>query len=220
MHFEFLVEGQTELTALSILMEKILGCYNKPHTWKIHKHRGIGQIPDCPTTTPNCRNQTLLHNLPSKLRAYGNEGREDLIVVVLMDLDDRPDCRLFKRTLIKLLEFCPKKPKVLFRIAIEELEAWFLGDQEAIKFAYPDAIEDTLNSYEQDSQCGTWEILAEALYPGGLKKLEENGRRSVRINKQKTIWAKKISPYLNVQRNKSHSFKVFCDGLTRMAESP
>jgi hypothetical protein len=89
MHFEFLVEGQTELTALSILMRQILGEYDDRHTWRIHKHRGIGRLPDNPTAKPNKCDQSLLHNLPSKLRAYGAEKRDDLVVVVLVDLDNR-----------------------------------------------------------------------------------------------------------------------------------
>jgi len=67
MHFEILVEGQTELTALSILTPRILGEYNDPHTWKIHKHRGIGRLPDDLSMAPNRFDQTLLHNLPSWL---------------------------------------------------------------------------------------------------------------------------------------------------------
>jgi AAA ATPase domain len=39
--------------------------------------------------------------------------------------------------LIALLRYCDKKPKSLFRIAIEELEAWFFGDPPALKKAYP-----------------------------------------------------------------------------------
>lgn len=139
MHFEILVEGQTELTALSILMKNIVGEYGQPHTWKIHKHRGIGRIPDDPALEPNKNDQTLLHNLPSKLRAYGEEERDDVVVVVLVDLDDREDCTVFKSDIVDLLNHCRKKPKSLFRIAVEELEAWFLGDQLAIKLAYPAA---------------------------------------------------------------------------------
>ena len=33
MHFEILVEGQADLTALSILMPNIVGKYDHPHTW-------------------------------------------------------------------------------------------------------------------------------------------------------------------------------------------
>jgi hypothetical protein len=216
MHFEFLVEGQAELTALSILMKQLLGDYGQPHTWKIHKHRGIGRIPDDPGAKPNKRDQTLLHNLPSKLRAYGDEGRDDFVVVVLVDLDDRPDCVSFKDDLIQLLNYCQQQPKALFRIAIEELEAWFLGDQQAIKQAYPDARQQVLDAYVQDSQCGTWEKLAEAIYPGGLAALGQHGKRSVRILEQKRIWAKDICPLLDVQENQSPSFQAFRDGVRRM----
>lgn len=217
MHFEFLVEGQAELTALSILMKQVLGDYDQPHTWKIHKHRGIGRLPDDPRVKPNKHDQTLLHNLPSKLRAYGDEGRDDVVVVVLVDLDDRPDCLSFKGELVRLLDYCPQQPKALFRIAIEELEAWFFGDQKAIKQAYPDARQQILDAYVQDSQCGTWEKLAEAIYPGGLAALGQHGKRSVRILEQKRIWAKEICPRLDVQTNQSPSFIAFRDGVRRMS---
>jgi len=217
MHFEILVEGQAELTALSILMNRFLGEYDRPHTWKIHKHRGIGQIPDNPVAKANKHDQTLLHNLPSKLRAYGDERRDDVVVVVLVDLDDRPDCVSFKSDLVQLLDYCDQQPKTLFRIAIEELEAWFFGDQNAIKQAYPDARQQELDSYTQDSQCGTWEKLAEATYPGGLTKLGRYGKRSVRILEQKRIWAKEICPLLDVQTNQSPSFQAFRDGIRGMA---
>jgi len=32
MHYEILVEGQSELTLLSTIMPQILGAYNEPHT--------------------------------------------------------------------------------------------------------------------------------------------------------------------------------------------
>ena len=111
MHFEFLVEGQCELTALSILMSKILGPYQDPHTWKIHKHRGIGKFPTDPAQKPSLHDGSLLHNLSSKLRAYGNTHRKDLAVVVLVDMDNRPYCRVFKQELVHQLEFCIHKPK-------------------------------------------------------------------------------------------------------------
>lgn len=215
MHFEFLVEGQTELTTLSILLPKIIGEYANPHTWMIHKHRGVGRLPDCLEQKPNPGDPTLLHNLPSKLRAYGNEKREDLVVVVLVDLDEREDCILFKKNLTNILNFCPNKPTTIFRIAIEELESWFLADKEAIKNAYPLFKEYFIDNYIQDSKCGTWEKLAEAVYPGGLSSIKNLGKRSVRILEQKRIWAKNISPYIDVEKNLSPSFQVFRDGLRK-----
>jgi hypothetical protein len=220
MHFEILVEGQSELTALSILMRKIIGEYNDPHTWKIHKHRGIGQIPDNPAEQPNKNDQTLLHNLAAKLRAYSKEDDSDLIVVVLVDLDDRENCIAFKNELVALLDFCDKKPRVLFRIAIEELEAWYLGDFAALKLAYPDMKQDIFDTYVQDSQISTWETFAEMVHPSGLNALITKGKRSNFVLEEKVNWAKNICPHLNVEQNQSPSFCCFRNGLRRIIISP
>ncbi len=213
MHFEILVEGQSEVTALSILLPKILCEHGCPHTWKIHKHRGIGRIPDDPAAQPKETDPTLLHNLPSKLRAYGREGREDLVVVVLVDLDKREDCVRFKHELKSLLHFCDPEPQTIFRIAIEELEAWYFGDEKALETAYPEVDRSVVGSYKQDSQCDTWETLADAVYPGGCAKLTERGRRNGAALALKRIWAKDICPHMDVDRNKSPSFQAFCSGI-------
>lgn len=220
MRFEILVEGQSELTALSILMNDIVGEYGEPHTWKIHKHQGIGGIPENPASLPNRNDRTLLHNLPAKLRAYGNEEDESLVVVVLVDLDDRQSCIDFKNQLLALLNYCDKKPNVLFRIAIEELEAWYLGDAEALRKAYPDARHEKLADYIQDSQEGTWEMLAEIVHPGGLSELLAKGKRSPLVREEKVKWAKTITPHMDVEQNQSPSFSCFRDGLRRASVWP
>jgi len=139
-------------------------------------------------------------------------------VVLLVDLDDRPDCVAFKKQLTSVLQSCKKPPKCLIRIAIEELEAWYLGDEEAIKDACGPCNEKAFKKYSQDSQCGTWEILAEAIHPGGVKELFKHGKRSVRILKEKRKWATMIPPKMNIEKNKSPSFCRFRDGLRRWAE--
>ncbi|MBF0262938.1 MAG: hypothetical protein HQL97_14005 [Magnetococcales bacterium] len=80
MHLEILVEGQTELTVLSMLMPRIIGPYQQPHTWKIHKHRGIGSLPEDPSARPNWLDTSLLHNLPSRLTS-GTVGKRSRIVL-------------------------------------------------------------------------------------------------------------------------------------------
>lgn len=217
MRFEILVEGQSELTALSILMKEIVGEYGNPHTWKIHKHQGIGGIPVNPEALPNRNDRTLLHNLPARLRAYGNEDDESLVVVVLVDLDDRQSCIDFKNQLLALLNYCDKKPNVLFRIAIEELESWYLGDANALKKAYPNVRLEKLADYVQDSQNGTWEMLADIIHPGGLRELHAKGKRSPLVREEKVKWAKTITPHMDVEQNQSPSFSCFRDGLRRLS---
>lgn len=217
MHFEFLVEGQCELTALSILMPKILGPYMAPHTWMIHKHRGTGKFPEDPAKKPSPHDGSLLHNLSSKLRAYGKENRDDLVVVVLVDLDDRSDCRVFKQELIHQLDDCVKNPNTLFRIAIEELEAWYLGDRKAIEQAYPNARLEVLDGYTQDSICGTWELFAKVVNDKDVQALLAVNKRSPRLLESKKKWAKNVPSCMDIEQNLSPSFVVFRDGVRKLA---
>lgn len=215
MHFEILVEGQTELTALSILLPKIIGEYEKPHTWRIHKHQGIGELPDDFDKIPEKQNRSLLHNFPSKLKAYGKTMTDKEMVILLLDLDDVIDCIAFKNKILSTLEICENKPNLLVRFAVEELESWFLGDVEALKKAFTNPKIHLLKDYEQDSICGTWELLAEVVYDGGLSELKELGKRSRRILEQKRLWAARIAPNMDIENNKSVSFNCFKEGLIR-----
>ncbi len=216
MHLEILVEGQSDLTALSEIIPKIIGPYKNPHTWKIHKHRGVGGLPKNPINKPDPRNPTLLHNLPASLRAYGKSLGDNQAVVVLVDLDDR-DCIEFKKSMEGLLHRCNPIPKHLFRIAIEELEAWFLGDRTALLSAYPKSNPSVLSGYKQDGICGTWELLADAIYSGGAEALKAKGRQAPL--EEKRIWAKSIAPKMDVNNNLSPSFRAFRNGILSLVLS-
>ncbi|MUP38444.1 DUF4276 family protein [Labilibaculum euxinus] len=213
MHFEILVEGQTELTALSILMPKIVGDYDVPHTWCIHKHQGIGKLPEDLTAIPNKLDRSLLHNFPSKLRAYSKSMSDNEIIILLLDLDDVADCLAFKNEILSAKDYCFNEPNLLVRFAIEELEAWFLGDINAIKKAFVTSKTKLLNGYTQDSICGTWELLADIVHPGGFAKLNSFGKRSIRILEEKRKWAAKIAPNMNIENNESASFNCFKEGI-------
>ncbi|MDE2905909.1 MAG: hypothetical protein OXQ28_07470, partial [Acidobacteriota bacterium] len=157
MHFEVLAEDQSGSIALDVLLQKILGRNGADHSWKLHPYKGIGRIPANLHEAPNPKTRLLLHHLPALLRGYGRSlAGADACVVVVADLDDR-DCIAFKKDLVDVLNACNPRPRTLFRIAIEESEAWLLGDRDAVKAAYPNARDSVLNGYVQDSICGTWE---------------------------------------------------------------
>ncbi|MCL2853462.1 MAG: DUF4276 family protein [Defluviitaleaceae bacterium] len=141
--------------------------------------------------------------------------------MIICDVDNRNKDE-FLAELNNILDSCDTKPNALFCLAVEEFEAWYLGDLQAIQKAYPSADMRILGSYINDSVCGTWELLANAIYKGGHKVLKNKGWQAVGL--QKSIWAKEISPHMNVTNNSSPSFQemreMLRESLNSFKESP
>ena len=215
MHFEILVEDASGKIALESILEKTLGPNGQDHTYRIIPYKGIGRIPKNLRGSTDPRKRILLDRLPKLLRGYGKSHQYfQATVVVVVDLDDK-DCMQFKQEMLDILNDCNPQPTTLFRIAIEEGEAWLLGDRNAVKAAYPRAKDQVLRTYVQDSICGTWEKLADAVYPGGSQKLKQLGWPHT--GKAKCEWAKNIAPHLDVENNQSRSFLVFRDSIKDLA---
>jgi hypothetical protein len=212
MHFVFFTEDQSGGKAMDILIPKILG---NDVTYKIHSYRGIGRIPTGLKPKTDANKRILLDRLPKILRGYG-KVRNCGTIVVICDLDDK-EKGIFLSELHGVLNACNQKPETIFCFAIEEFEAWYLGDINAVKKAYPKAKGRVLDSYRNDSICGTWEVLADAVYDGGSKALTKKGWQAV--GEQKTIWAKEISPHMNVDDNKSPSFNYMREKLRNAVTS-
>ncbi|VEN75486.1 conserved hypothetical protein [Candidatus Desulfarcum epimagneticum] len=208
MHFEILVEDQSGKRGLDILVPKILG---KGHTFNVHPYKGLGHIPRNMKDAGEAARRMLLNNLPKLLRGYGKTfsgypSDYEAVVILVCDLDDR--ClKAFRRELTGILDQCDPKPETRFCMAIEEGEAWLLGDMDAVKAAYPKAKKNVLDAYVNDSICGTWEKLADAVFPGGSSALSAGGFQAIGLEKSR--WAEKITPHMNVACNESPSFCYF-----------
>lgn len=208
MHFEVLVEDPSGKKALDILLPKII---DDQHTFKVIGYRGIGRIPRNLTSSTDASKRLLLDQLPGLLRGYGKTFTSypayyAAAVILVCDLDDK--ClKTFRQELYNVLNACNPRPETRFCIAIEEGEAWLLGDVPAIKVAYPKAKNDVLNGYKNDSICGTWELVADAVYTGGSSSLRNQGWQAV--GKEKSAWAEKIAPQMDVDNNASPSFQYF-----------
>jgi hypothetical protein len=214
MHFEVLVEDASGELLLRSLLPKILGEPGNPHTWRTHPYKGIGRIPRNLRGRTDPAKRILLDRLPKVLAGYGKSQRGPDEAVVVVDLDDR-DCVAFKHELHQVLKQCHPKPHVLFRFAIEEMEAWLLGDRSAILKEFPKAKVSVLDSYLQDSICGTWETLADAVFQGGSLALKAEGWP--RIGQEKCKWATQVGRHLSVDRNVSPSFRGFRRGVLKMS---
>ena len=87
----------------------------------------------------------LLKKLPNRLCGYSNWRPENYRIVVVLDRDN-DDCRVLKNQLEPIAtesELITRSRaggnpwQVVNRIAIEELEAWYFGDWEAVCEAFP-----------------------------------------------------------------------------------
>ena len=160
----------------------------------------------------------LLANLKPRLKGYRNWIPDDYKLVVLVD-EDREDCQQLKAKLEAAAMAAglatktnPKRGSfvVLNRIAIEELEAWFFGDNAALTQAYP-GVSPTLGrraSYRDPDAIagGTWEALQRVLqkagyFGGGSPKIEV---------------AREMAKHMDPARNTSASFGHFVQGLAAL----
>lgn len=198
-HVVVLVEEPSMEAALRIMLPKILG----DRSFEIHPYQ--------------CKND-LLKRLPERLLGYAKWIPQNWGIVVVVDRDD-DDCKMLKARLERIAaEACLPTRSVaggrpyslVNRIAIEELEAWYFGDWEAVLAAYPRVPSDVPTKApfrDPDAiKGGTWEaferILQRAKYfKGGLRKIEA---------------ARAVSEHWEPARNTSASFQAFRDVLQEM----
>jgi Domain of unknown function (DUF4276) len=172
------------------------------HAFKVHPHQGKGRLPQDFAEGPNPKARGLLDMLPAKLRAFGRSFAADEAVVVLVDADDE-NCSELRKRLGELQASISPCPRVAFRIAVEETEAFYLGDLRALRAAFPDADMQRARSYRNDEVCGTAELLDEIVGDGGMNKV---------------AWAKKMGDHLTTDpaKSQSPSFKAFHAALLRL----
>ena len=210
MHLEILIEDRSGCRLLEHLLPKLLGPNGTSHSWRLHPYRGLGHIPKGLKQAADPSRRVLLDRLPSLLKGYGKSPGVDAVLVVV-DTDQR-DCAAFLLELRAVAEQPGAHRQVLFRLAIEEIEAWYLGDRTALKKAYPILRSKILTGYIQDSVCGTWELLASAI--GGQTSL--TGRAAGQLKHE---WADRIGALLDPDANLSPSFQKLRDGIRRLVLS-
>ena len=183
MQIVFLLEELSMAEFLKVLLER----YCSNIDYKLITHEGKSD---------------LERSLPRKLRAWRTPGAR---FVVVRD-QDSGDCREIKRRLVEMAGEAGR-PETVIRIACRELEAWVLGDLEAIALAF-----------------GRPRVLKGA----GREKFRQPdhlGSPSQEITRlvpeyQKVSGARRVARHLDPDRNTSHSFGKFFEALqTLVADS-
>lgn len=213
MHFQYLVEDQSGAALIRILMQKIVELYPNA-TYDCKGFRGIGGFTR-KNTIKETKTGKLLNDLATYLRGFDRSLQSfPSVIIVVLDSDDH-DVQQFRSELEAVAIQNMIKIDHVFCLAVEEIEAWLLGDRHALLSAYPHAKMHVLNTYVQDSICGTWEVLADAVYPGGTSKLSREHASFIEIGKLKAEWPQNIGIHMDLKSNESPSFNDFIHEIER-----
>lgn len=199
---EVLTEGTSDVPVLKEILTRKFGM-SEDLGFRIHPHRGKGKLPQNPLARPEIHHRGLLDQLPAKLRGYGQYMDNSSLVLVVIDADDEHVPTLIQ-SLDDLLAALPTKPpRVIFRVAVEETESWFIADTKAVKAAYPGARLALIQNIAPDAVVGAWEKLADCI---GVK---------TGAGPDKTAWAKKIAPHLDLDDPPSPSLSDLVAALQK-----
>ena len=159
--------------------------------------------------------RNLLDRLQTRLQGYIRWMPDDWRIVVIVDRDN-DNCQALKQRLedtaseTNLLTRSRASGltwQVVNRLAIEELEAWYFGDWEAVRNAYPRVSPNVPNQApyrDPDAiQGGTCEAFERIMKRGGYFR---EGLRKVEA-------ARAISKCIDPVRNRSISFVLFYNAI-------
>lgn len=192
-HLELLVEDPSMEAFLRALLPRLIP---NNRTFEIHSFQGKND---------------LLAKLEARLRGYAAWLPRDWRIVIVVDRDN-DDCLALKQRLEGIAGTVGLQTRtnagnehwqLVNRIAIEELEAWYFGDWQAVRAAYPRISATVTNRRgfrtSDAISGGTWEAFERVMqehgyFKGGLTKIEA---------------ARSIGAYVDPIRSQSHSFITF-----------
>ena len=195
-HLELLVEEPSMVAFLKEVLPLILPVYC---TFKVHSFRN---------------KRRMLANLESRLRGDARRLPQEHRIVVLIDRD-ADNCHSLKQRLESIVmrsglhsrsNTGTSNWQVATRIVIEELEAWYFGDWDAVRAAYPRVTGGVPPRYRNPDAIsgGTWEAFE--------RLMKRYGYFTTGLNKLAA--ARAIGACFNPDRNTSHSFRIFCQAIT------
>ena len=201
MHAELLVEDESTKAALEVLLHRLSEDADN-FTFAIFSFDGKDR---------------MLAELESRLIPYQRGRWADALVIVIDQ--DRDDCMVLKQRILEqarragLLAGDRTRPMadVIVRVAMSELESWFLGDPAAVRQAFPALSSADLHVRgEVDALQDAWErlqqpLLARGYFQGRMPKIQT---------------ARRIAQHMTLTSgvNRSHSFNVLLKTLQDLVD--
>jgi hypothetical protein len=203
-HLECLVEEPSMEAFLRALLPRLLP---QGRTFEVHPFQGKSD---------------LLGKLEQRLKGYAAWLPDDWRIVVVVDRDDE-DCHALKHRLESIAQRAGLRTRsqaanapwqLINRIAIEELEAWYFGDWEAVRQSYPRVSPNVPRQHAfrnpDGIAGGTWEAFERVMqkhgyFKGGLAKIDV---------------ARAIGGYIDPARSSSPSFRAFTEAIATACGMP
>ena len=188
---EFLVEEKSMAEILRVLLPRILS-----FPWVLDENYFI---------RPHEGKSDLRRSIPKKLKGFAQHKERTTGFVIIQD-QDSCDCKQLKQELVDLCNaHHAENIKFLVRIVCHELEAWYLGDMQALHAVFPRFNPDKYSKKAQFRQ------------PDACVNPKLTLKDIVGSYSQITT-AKKIASYINIETNCSESFKQFVSGIRRFIQ--
>jgi len=145
--------------------------------------------------------QDLERQMTRKIRAYQNHQAR---FIVVRDQDSNPNCLQLKQRLLNLCQDSGKQDKCIVRIACTELESFYLADLQAV--------ERGLGISGISSKQQTKKFRA----PDNLSSPSRELKTLTRHRYEKVIGSRAIGQHLQLDNDRSRSFRNLIAGIRRM----
>jgi hypothetical protein len=145
--------------------------------------------------------QDLQKQLMRKIRGYANPRAR---FIVVQDQDSFLDCRVLKANLLGLCVQSGRGPDCLVRIACKELEAYYLADLSAVEQAL------------EVKGLVAKQLTEKFRMPDRLGSPSRELKTLTHDRYEKVAGSRKLGRYLNIDNERSPSFRNLIGGIRRM----
>ena len=143
--------------------------------------------------------RALRKSIPIKTRGW----KEPDVQFIIIHDKDSADCIMLKSEIMNLVHES-RRSDTLIRIVCTELESWFLGDLDAVEKGY-------------NINLSGYKTRAKFRNPDSVTNAKQELKKLVSVY-QPISGSKTIAQFMDITKNKSHSFNIFIHGIEKLIQ--